>query len=97
MSDPPRIVPAAVTPLSEGGEHLLLDWIPQHLAYLEHRGADGRAYAGRADWGRGWPAWSGGAGLLVVRSRAPVSSVSAGRGGRLAGSQQSSRYGGVRS
>ena len=41
MSDPPRIVPATVTPLSEGGEHLLLDWIPQHLAYLEHRGADG--------------------------------------------------------
>jgi 4-hydroxy-tetrahydrodipicolinate synthase len=41
MSDPPRIVPATVTPLSEGGERLLLDWIPQHLAYLEHRGADG--------------------------------------------------------
>ena len=41
MSDLPRVVPATVTPMSEGGERLLLDWIPQHLAYLEHRGADG--------------------------------------------------------
>ncbi len=41
MSDLPRILPAAVTPFSEGGERLLLDWVPQHLAYLEHRGADG--------------------------------------------------------
>ena len=37
----PRIVPATVTPMSEGGRELLLGWIPQHLAYLEHRGADG--------------------------------------------------------
>ncbi len=41
MSDLPRIVPAVVTPFSEGGEDLMLDWIPQHLAYVEHRGADG--------------------------------------------------------
>ncbi|MDZ4278884.1 MAG: dihydrodipicolinate synthase family protein [Dehalococcoidia bacterium] len=41
MSELPRVVPATVTPLSEGGERLLLDFIPQHLAYLEHRGADG--------------------------------------------------------
>ena len=41
MSDLPRIVPAIVTPLSEGGERLLLDCVPQHLAYVEHRGADG--------------------------------------------------------
>lgn len=41
MSDLPRIVPAAVTPFSEGGERLLLEWIPQHLNYLERRGADG--------------------------------------------------------
>ena len=34
-------MPAAVTPLSEGGARLMLDWVPQHLAYLEHRGADG--------------------------------------------------------
>jgi 4-hydroxy-tetrahydrodipicolinate synthase len=37
----PRIVPAAITPFSEGGQNLLLDFVPQHLAYLEHRGADG--------------------------------------------------------
>jgi 4-hydroxy-tetrahydrodipicolinate synthase len=30
-----------VTPLSEGGARLRLDIIPQHLSYLEHRGADG--------------------------------------------------------
>ncbi len=41
MGGLPRIVPAMVTPFSEGGERLLLDWFPQHLAYLEHRGADG--------------------------------------------------------
>jgi hypothetical protein len=41
VSDLPHIVPATVTPLSEGGERLLLDWIPQHLSYVEHRGADG--------------------------------------------------------
>lgn len=41
MSELPRIVPAAVTPFSEGGERLLLEWIPQHLFYLERRGADG--------------------------------------------------------
>lgn len=41
MSDLPRVVPAVVTPFSEGGEHLLFDWIPQHLAYLQDRGADG--------------------------------------------------------
>lgn len=46
MSDLPRIVPAAVTPFSEGGERLLLDWIPQHMAYMEHRGADGVLYLG---------------------------------------------------
>jgi 4-hydroxy-tetrahydrodipicolinate synthase len=37
----PRVVPAAVTPFSERGERVLLEWVPQHLAYLEHRGADG--------------------------------------------------------
>lgn len=41
MSDLPQVVPATVTPFTEGGERLMLDWIPQHLAYLEHRGADG--------------------------------------------------------
>lgn len=41
MSDLPRSVPATVTPFSEGGERLLLDWIPQHLAYVEQRGGDG--------------------------------------------------------
>jgi 4-hydroxy-tetrahydrodipicolinate synthase len=41
MSDLPRIVPAAVTPFSEGGDRLRLEWIPEHLAYLERRGADG--------------------------------------------------------
>ena len=41
MSDLPQVVAATVTPFTEGGERLLLDWIPQHLAYLEHRGADG--------------------------------------------------------
>ncbi len=39
--DLPRVVPATVTPMTEGGRELLLDWIPQHFAYLEHRGADG--------------------------------------------------------
>jgi 4-hydroxy-tetrahydrodipicolinate synthase len=37
----PRIVPAAVTPFSEGGRDLALDWIPPYLSYIEHRGADG--------------------------------------------------------
>ena len=37
----PRVVPAVVTAFSEGGRDLQLDFIPQHLAYLEHRGADG--------------------------------------------------------
>ena len=37
----PRVVPAAVTPFSQGGVELQLDFIPQHMAYLEHRGADG--------------------------------------------------------
>ena len=41
MSDLPRVVPAIVTPFSEGGDRLLLDWFPQHLAWVEHRGADG--------------------------------------------------------
>ena len=41
MTDLPRIVAAAVTPFSDGGAELRLDFIPQHLAYLEHRGADG--------------------------------------------------------
>lgn len=41
MPDLPRIVPAAVTPLSESGARLMLDFVPQHLTYLEHRGADG--------------------------------------------------------
>jgi 4-hydroxy-tetrahydrodipicolinate synthase len=37
----PRVVPAMITPFSEGGTGIRLDFIPQHLAYLEHRGADG--------------------------------------------------------
>ena len=41
MTDLPRVVPAAVTPFSLGGAELQLDFIPQHMAYLEHRGADG--------------------------------------------------------
>ena len=41
MAGLPRIVPAAITPLSEGGARLMLDFVPQHLTYLEHRGADG--------------------------------------------------------
>lgn len=41
MSDLPRVVPAAITPFSDGGAELQLGFIPQHLAYLEHRGADG--------------------------------------------------------
>jgi len=39
--DLPRVVPAAVTPLTEGGREVLLDFVPQHLTYLEHRNADG--------------------------------------------------------
>jgi 4-hydroxy-tetrahydrodipicolinate synthase len=41
MNDLPNIVPAAVTAFSPGGERPLLDFVPQHLAYLEHHGADG--------------------------------------------------------
>ena len=41
MSTLPKIVPAAVTAFSPGGERVLLDFVPQHLAYLEHHGADG--------------------------------------------------------
>ena len=41
MSALPQIVPAAVTAFSPGGERVLLDFVPQHLAYLEHHGADG--------------------------------------------------------
>ena len=41
MSSLPKIVPAAVTAFSPGGERVLLDFVPQHLAYLEHHGADG--------------------------------------------------------
>ena len=37
----PRVVPAAVTPFSEGGAQVMLDYIPQYLAYIERRGADG--------------------------------------------------------
>jgi 4-hydroxy-tetrahydrodipicolinate synthase len=37
----PRVIPAAVTPLTEGGRELMLDFVPQHLSYLEHRNADG--------------------------------------------------------
>lgn len=41
MEQLPKIVPAAVTAFSPGGERVLLDFVPQHLAYLEHHGADG--------------------------------------------------------
>ncbi len=41
MSVLPQIVPAAVTAFSPGGGRVLLDFVPQHLAYLEHHGADG--------------------------------------------------------
>ena len=41
VSKLPQIVPAAVTAFSPGGERVLLDFVPQHLAYLEHHGADG--------------------------------------------------------
>lgn len=41
MTGLPRIVPAIVTPFSEGGESVLLDRFPPHLSYLEQRGADG--------------------------------------------------------
>lgn len=40
MMNLPRVVPAAITPLSEDGS-LMLDFVPQHLSYLEHRNADG--------------------------------------------------------
>ncbi len=33
--------PATVTPFSQGGRRVDLDWIGGHLAYLERRGADG--------------------------------------------------------
>lgn len=41
MEGLPTIVPAAVTAFSPGGERPLLDFVPQHLAYLEYHGADG--------------------------------------------------------
>ncbi len=41
MEGLPNIVPAAITAFSPAGERPLLDFIPQHLAYLEHHGAEG--------------------------------------------------------
>lgn len=41
MDDLPTVVAAAVTAFSPGGARPLLEFIPQHLAYLEHHGADG--------------------------------------------------------
>jgi 4-hydroxy-tetrahydrodipicolinate synthase len=41
MSWSAHTLPATVTPFAQGGERVLLDWIPQHLAWLEQRGADG--------------------------------------------------------
>ena len=41
MSLPPGVFAAAVTPFSEGGRQVDLDWIAAHLAYLEENGADG--------------------------------------------------------
>lgn len=41
MSWSAHTLPATVTPFAEGGERVLLDWIPQHLAWLAERGADG--------------------------------------------------------
>ena len=41
MSELPHTVPATVTPFTKGGLELDPQWIPQHLAYLEKRGADG--------------------------------------------------------
>jgi 4-hydroxy-tetrahydrodipicolinate synthase len=41
MSELPHTVPATVTPFKKGGLELDPDWVPQHLAYLEKRGADG--------------------------------------------------------
>jgi len=46
MESLPKIVPAAVTAFSEGGKRVLLDFIPQHFAYLEHHGADGALMLG---------------------------------------------------
>ncbi len=41
MSELPHTVPAIVTPFTKGGLELDPQWMPQHLAYLERRGADG--------------------------------------------------------
>jgi 4-hydroxy-tetrahydrodipicolinate synthase len=41
MSELPHTVPAIVTPFTKGGLELDPQWIPQHLSYLEKRGADG--------------------------------------------------------
>jgi 4-hydroxy-tetrahydrodipicolinate synthase len=41
MSELPHNVPAIVTPFVKGGLELDPEWLPQHLAYLEKRGADG--------------------------------------------------------
>lgn len=41
MPELPHIVPATVTPFTKDGLELDPEWIPQHLAYLEKRGADG--------------------------------------------------------
>jgi 4-hydroxy-tetrahydrodipicolinate synthase len=41
MSWSAHTLPATVTPFADGGERVLLHWIPQHLAWLAERGADG--------------------------------------------------------
>ena len=41
MSELPHTVPAIVTPFTKDGLELDPEWMPQHLAYLEKRGADG--------------------------------------------------------
>jgi 4-hydroxy-tetrahydrodipicolinate synthase len=41
MSELPHNVPAIVTPFTKGGLELDPEWLPQHLAFLEKRGADG--------------------------------------------------------
>ena len=35
------VIPAAVTPFTQGGREIDIDWIPQHLEYLRQWGADG--------------------------------------------------------
>jgi len=41
MFELPHTVPATVTPFTKDGLELDPEWMPQHLAYLEKRGADG--------------------------------------------------------